>query len=142
MNYCYVSVSPVLICPLAEAPASNAHVQEEEDLVVDLKKAAVLGEPIVGIEAITLDQRGPGALAARPLPSPKEPTQAAIDRHNLTHTPFEAWCPICIACRRCNDHHRLQKDSSRSIPLLVGDYCFVRNATDEKLLTPGFGRQG
>ena len=107
----------------------------DPDEVVDLKRAAVLGDPIVGVEAITYDDaHGKGALPARPLPSPREPSQAEIDRHNLTHLPFCSWCPICVACRRPNDHHRLVKDSPRQVPLLVGDYCFVRNMGDDSLV--------
>ena len=84
---CCVSVSPLLICPLSTTSADQdaGELVVDEDAVADLKKAAVLGDSIVGIEAITHDHRGPGALQARPLPSPKEPTQAAIDRHNRTH---------------------------------------------------------
>ena len=47
-----------------------------EDDVVDLKGVAVLGDPVVGVEVVTLDERGPGALRVRPLPSPQEPTPA------------------------------------------------------------------
>ena len=116
-------MSPLLSCPLNEASASPlaGPTVMDEDGAIDLKKAAVLGDPIVGVEVVTLDHRGQGAIAARPLPAPKEPTQAAIDRHNLTHITFELWCPICVACRRPNSHHRLQLDASRQIPLLVGD---------------------
>ena len=90
-------MSPLLICPTIAIDDPDAlpgnGVAADGDEAIDLKKAAVLGEPIVGVEAITLDHRGRGALPARPLPSPKEPTQAAIDRHNLTHLPYEPWCP-------------------------------------------------
>ena len=118
---CGVSVSPLLLCPLREVPDAVGAVGPvvDEEVVGDLKKIAVLGDMIVGEEAVTLDERGQGALAARVLPSPKEPTQAAIDRHNITHLPYESWCPICVSSRRPNDHHRLCMDQSRQIPLLV-----------------------
>ena len=114
-------MSPLLLCPLATTPSVDGEPLVDEDEVVDLKKAAVLGDLVVGTEAVTLNHRGQGALKARVLPSPKEPTQAAIDAHNITHMQFELWCPICVSCRRPNDHHRLSQDSSRQIPLLVGD---------------------
>ena len=60
----------------------------DEDVVHDLKGSAMLGEPIVGVEVVTYDEKqGQGAFAARPLPSPKGPRQAEIDRHNMTHLP-------------------------------------------------------
>ena len=130
------SVSPLLICPLSEAHASAqaGHSVDDNDGPIDLKRAAVLGEPTVGIEAVTWDHRGQGGIAARPLPSPKELTQAAIDRHNLTHWPYESWCPIRAASRRPICYHRLQQDSSRQIPLLVGDYAFIMNSGDDELM--------
>ena len=68
---CNVSVSPVLICPLPQASdVLHAGPALDDDEVVDLKKAAILGEPTVGIEAVTLDHRGQGGLAARPLRNP------------------------------------------------------------------------
>ena len=66
--------------------------QDQDDFVADLKDVAVLGEPIVGIEVVTLDEKGPGALQARALPSPNEPTPAARAAHNLTHAKYEDWC--------------------------------------------------
>ena len=132
---CAVSVSP-LLCHLftdraAQAPKATV---VDHDLVEDLKKVAVLGEPIVGVESVTLDEHGQGGLAPRILPSPREPTQAEIDRHNVLHFPFASWCPVCVSCRRPNDHHRLQLDRSRELPLLVGDYCFIRNTGDDALV--------
>ena len=106
---------------------------DDPDAVVDLKKAAVLGDLIVGVEAVALDKQGQGALAPRLLPSPKQPTQAEIDRHNVLHLPFASWCPICVSCRRPNDHHRQCQDKGREVPLLVGDYAFVRNMGDDIL---------
>ena len=104
------------------------------DDVVDLKGTAVLGEPIVGIEVVTHDERGQGALAARPLPTPKQPTPAQIAQHNLTHLPYADWCWICVSCRRPNDHHRARLAQDRLQPLLVADYAFVRNKGDDTLV--------
>ena len=68
-----------------------AVVVEDDDYVVDLKGLAVLGEPIVGAE-VTLDDKRPGALKARALPSPREPTPAARAADNLTRAKREDWC--------------------------------------------------
>ena len=89
------------------------------DDVEDLKGVAVVGDPIVGVEVVTLDERGQGARSPRLLPSPKEPTPAARAIHNLTHMPYEAWCPCCVACRRPNSHHRLHAVDDHSQPLRV-----------------------
>ena len=72
----------------------------------------------------------------KPLPQPKVPTQAQIDAHNLTHMPYRSWCPHCVAARRPNSHHRSSSsDSQRADPLLVADYCFVRDNNDSETIT-------
>ena len=111
-----------------------------DDVVHDLKGVAVWGDPIVGTDVVTYDERGPGALVATPLPSPKEPTPAARERHNLTHVPYEDWCPFCVASRRPNSHHRKRHHDDRTQPLLLGDYAFVRNTGDDHL-TPHTHRE-
>ena len=56
---------------------------KQGDVVGDLDdeevdpKLAVLGEPIVGVERVVYDEEtGPGALPAKPLPTPKTMTVA------------------------------------------------------------------
>ena len=127
-----------MVLPSNSENASSSTGLEVDD-VVDLKGTAVLGEPIVGEEVVTFDERGPGALSARPLPSPKQPTPAQVALHNLTHLPYEDWCTICVSCRRPNDHHRHQK-VERLQPLMVADYAFVRNRGDDELVPLLIGR--
>ena len=137
---------PLLCCPcLPETGAqSSAGTQGHDDQVVVIEpepvdeevdfRQAVLGDPIVGTAVIVSDSRGQGAVSPRTLPSPKEPTPAARERHNLTHQPPEFGCPFCLSGRRCNDQHRKVKDDqTRTIPLLVGDYAHVRNQHGEDL---------
>ena len=70
---------------------------------------------------------------AQPLPQPKVPTAAQIAAHNLTHLPYRSWCPHCVAARRPNTHHRSSSPGqSRADPLLVADYCFVRDNDDDE----------
>lgn len=41
----------------------------------------------------------------RCVPSPKTPAPDVVARHNLTHLPYCAWCPHCVAARRANNPH-------------------------------------
>ena len=109
-------------------------VQEDEEPVADLQRHGVLGKPIVGIEVVTHDHRGQGALAAKPLPAPKAPTPAARARHNLTHLPPEDWCPFCRGARKANlPHRKVSRRTGREVPLLCGDYGHFRNQQDDDL---------
>ena len=70
------------------------------------------------------------------MPSPIQPSQAQLDAHNLTHWPYRSWCPHCVAARRQNSpHHRSNSAVTRTIPLLVADYCYVRDHEDKALAT-------
>ena len=103
--------------------------------VVDPKNA-MLREPIVGTEMVVYEEGvGTGAIPPKPLPSPKEMTEAQRRIHDITHLPYDPGCAICVSCRRPNDHHRLSRDDSRTIPLVVGDYAFPRNMGDGEPLT-------
>ena len=59
----------------------------------------------------------------RPLPSPKGPTRAERDLHNLTHAPFAVWCPYCVSGKRHN-HHHLRRGNSSTLPMLPADYAY------------------
>ena len=110
--------------PVLAGQVGASNVASGDDFVADPRGVAVLGEPIVGVEVVTLDEKGPGVIQAKALPSLKEPTPAARALHNLTHAKYEDWCPYCVACRRPNDHHRARTHEDLVQPLLVGDYAF------------------
>ena len=59
----------------------------------------------------------------RPLPSPRAPSQAERDLHNLTHLPYAVWCPYCISGKRPNHHHRRLRGKSK-LPSFSADYCY------------------
>ena len=123
-----IPVSPLLNTRVLCLPGlSEANGEDER---VD-PKTVMWKDPIVGVEEVTYDQRGPGAREAQPLPSPKQPSEAMRAKHNLTHFPYESWCPHCVACKRPNSHHRRKSQSDREIPLLVGDYGFIRDSIDK-----------
>ena len=90
-------------------------------------------------EVVTTE--GECVVMPRKVMEPKTPAPDVVARHNLTHLPYAAWCPHCVAARRANNPH-FQNETSfrRMIPLLVLDYCFIRNTQDEDLLTLLVGR--
>ena len=57
----------------------------------------------------------------------QQPTQEEWDEHMLTHLPFRAWCPCCVAGRKKADAHRRQtddlaNDEETRVPLIAADY--------------------
>ena len=76
----------ILLCPIgATTDTFRGGAVDGDDAD---PKMALASEPIVGMERITYDEKtGPGALAARPLPSPKSMTPLQRSVHDLTHLP-------------------------------------------------------
>ena len=50
------------------------------------------------------------------LQAPAQPTQDEWNRHQLTHTPFAAWCPHCLASRNARRNHPKQGRKGRLVP--------------------------
>ena len=118
---------------------SGATADDEE--LVDMQKALETGKGFddganISDGVICGPCDGSGPLAQKPLllRGPNEPSQSELDIHNLTHLPYMSWCPHCVATRRPNVVHVSSKSES-TIPLLVTDYCYVRDSVDQDLLT-------
>ena len=69
------------------------------------------------------------------LPSPKPMTAEQKAKHDLTHMPPDPGCHICKSTRTPNLGHRATNEAQRTIPLLVGDYCFLKTFTEKILAT-------
>ena len=135
---CSPPVSPPLLCPVvgtgARMPGDDAEDVLGDDVPVD-KKHVAIGEHIIGEDVLLDPDSGPGALQPIALPAPKGMTPAAWAKHCLTHLPYDANCPFCVACRRANSHHRTSHESERQIPLLVADYCIIKESSDTENIT-------
>ena len=122
------------LSPLGAGSAEAAGVHSEEEEEVDMKKA-LLADPIVGTKSVVMDQHGPGAISAKPLASPPSMTPKERAIHNLTHLPYHPGCAICAATRRANSMHLRSHEHTRVVPMMAGDYCFMR-FVDEKCTQP------
>jgi hypothetical protein len=60
-----------------------------------------------------------------------EPSAAVRDAHNLTHEPYETWCPLCVAHRAKQDGHRLQTHEAASHSVISFDFFFCSRMKDE-----------
>ena len=98
-------------------------------MLVDRHDVRMEHEDLISAEDDMVCQR------TQALPQPIVPTKAQIEAHMVGgHLPYRSWCKWCVMARRRNSQHRSQSDSSRrSLPLLVADYCFMRDSNDEEL---------
>ena len=61
-------------------------------------------------------------------PAPVEPTEAERALHELTHIPYQPWCPACVAGRARRDQHRSEASRDapeRSVPVISVDWFYV-----------------
>ena len=66
---------------------------------------------------------------------PRPPSAGERARHNLMHSPYQRWCRHCVAGRLNNVARKQSTFGHRSIPVIPPDYCFLRDARNENLLT-------
>ena len=129
-SYC-CAISPfdsfTPICPVCEEDDDGWEVLGDAHVQAASGEAPINGNPDV------VDSDGDDVVQpATPLPAPRTPTRREVEVHNLTHLPYRNWCPHCVAARRANAQHRRSSGpSQRAIPLIVADYCFIRDNEDQ-----------
>ena len=115
----------------------------EDDEVVD-GSLVMEGESLVGdtIDKVEDAETGEQVEVRKVKTSmtPKLPSLKEIEHHNVSgHLVYRSWCPFCVAGRRPNTPHRRQWDK-RAIPLLVGDFAFIRSSQDDESTTVFVGK--
>ena len=56
------------------------------------------------------------------------PTAEEVRVHRLTHVPYRAWCPECVAAKGVDDPHRPRGlEIASELPESHFDYCFLRD---------------
>jgi len=79
------------------------------------------GEKIVmGEEAVRIGKED-GIREFRKLVDPLKPSKAEVDDHNLFHTPYRNWCPICVKAKGKALDHQKKTDIN---PLGYSEYSF------------------
>ena len=69
---------------------------------------------------------------ARELKIPPIPSIEEYNKHKLTHTPYKAWCPICVQGQAQNPLHK-RNTNEREFPSFHMDYMFMSpNVFDEQ----------
>ncbi|CAE7248770.1 GIP [Symbiodinium sp. CCMP2592] len=71
------------------------------------------------------------------LAPPQEPTEEERAYHNLTHLPYQPWCPHCVAMKAREDNHKkgLSKPSSSTDsakPVISFQFCYTSTTGSEE----------
>ena len=103
----------------------SGEVSALDDLAMQARSSGRAGCPLGGGsgEVSALDDL---VQIAEQLPRPELPSDEAVRRHNLTHTPYADWCRYCVIGRGQESHHRRsQNEIDDATPVLAMDYCFL-----------------
>ena len=131
------------LCPVRPLPSAENTAAELDDSFlcrpcedgVPSRELADDGETRLDVDIEAAEDEPTIAQAPRGLASPSQPTPEEVALHWLTHLPYRSWCKWCVAGKRPNSQHSRLPPHSREIPLLVADYCYVRDSRDQDLLT-------
>ena len=67
-----------------------------------------------------------GIILPKTLPDPGTPSRHEILEHELTHLPFRAWCPYCMAARGNAAKHAYDKlKQPGAVPVVGVDYAIL-----------------
>ena len=130
MNGSDVPISPLPVSPQTPIDVDEADGEHDpsyeapEDAGIDLAKGV---ERLDEEEWVCVPCDGEDSVMKPKLfPSPRAPSKAEIELHNITHLPYRNWCPWCVAGRRNNTQHReLKEKHARTEPCLHLDYAFL-----------------
>ena len=75
-------------------------------------------------------------------PGIRGPTREEIRTHDVTHLPFRAWCPHCIAGRAKDEAHHDREEELRHQWEVHFDYASPRNKTGGDHVAMLVGRSG
>ena len=108
-----------------EIPQLEWQQREEEEKIVTGEKPDRLS-------------RDDGAREVKKLVDPLKPTQKEVDEHNLFHTPYRNWCPICVKAKgKSLDHQRKVETNPSGYSEYSFDYGFPGDEFGFKLTVLG-----
>ena len=113
---------------------------ESEDRFMESKQLAAVDEACVakvpiGAVAATSSETIVELTADEPLSQkPKVPGVKEVLQHELTHTPFQPWCSICLRTKGKDSPHK-RVASLPTMPLIELDYAFTRMDKQDRLCT-------
>ena len=109
-------------CSYLQVSQSGSKSKLWERILATLDKRAIEAERELAAAAIDESQRKADSIqVAEP---PTDP--AVVASHNLTHMPYQPWCPACVMSKGRPDQHRTDPSSlqRRELPIISWDLCF------------------
>jgi hypothetical protein len=66
------------------------------------------------------------------LTAPMRVSKEEREEHERTHTPYRAWCPVCVKARgRATPHMKSRTKEEEAVPKISMDYFFMSKKDEE-----------
>ena len=83
------------------------------------------------------EEEGEEGREAVATPAPMASSRLERETHELTHTPYRAWCPHCVRMRGRNTAHKRQVQKEKSwVPIISFDYFFFSQEGEQANKNP------
>ena len=100
--------------------------------------------PEAAVEADDHGRDGEGAQGRLPVVprAPFKVSKEEVEAHNATHTPYRAWCEVCVRARGRNTPHMTRDEAAKrgGVPRISFDYFFASRRESVHEPHPGDAR--
>ena len=111
-------------------PTRSSREEKETDEMDDGLRPGVAADDEAGEAG--REEEGEEGRAAVAAPAPMAPSRLEKEAHDLTHTPYRAWCPHCVRMRGRNTAHKKQVRKEKSwVPRISFDYFFFSQEDEQ-----------
>ena len=93
----------------------DEELKMEEDGVCE-REVHGRGEEALKVERETDDRD------VKNIVDPRLPTKEEVNAHNMFHSPYRNWCPVCVKARGKESDHRKSLDEPRGLSEYSFDY--------------------
>ena len=82
-------------------------------------------------------EEGEEGRQSKGLKAPMKVSKVEREEHERTHTPYRAWCPICVKARgRATPHMKGKEEEENAVPKISMDYFFMSTKDEEAKENP------
>jgi len=85
----------------------------------------------------THTEEGEEGRRSKGLTAPMKVSREEREEHERTHTPYRAWCPVCVKARgRATPHMKGKESQEEEVPKISMDYFFMSKKDEEAKENP------
>ena len=108
------SLNPTTLSPVSPGSKSKVDEQAEAEVMDEVEEIERLEERVAELEKQLEREEEEGSVPI--VTDVEKPSQAEVDRHEVTHTPARKWCKACQKGMAIRDkHERKKKNKTKQV---------------------------